>query len=50
MGGNGASVREDSPCEVSPTAPMRIELPPNNSLQRTQPQRDFMYDVEMLRR
>jgi hypothetical protein len=23
---------------------------PNNSLERTQPQREFMYDVEMLRR
>jgi hypothetical protein len=23
---------------------------PNNSLERTQPQRDFMYDVEVLRR
>jgi len=23
---------------------------PNNSLERTQPQRDFMYDVDMLRR
>jgi hypothetical protein len=25
-------------------------LAPNNSLERTQPQRDFMYDVGMLRR
>jgi len=24
--------------------------PPNNSLERTQPQRDFMYDVAVLRR
>ena len=25
-------------------------MPANNSLERTQPQRDFMYDVSMLRR
>ena len=25
-------------------------MPPNNSLERTQPQRDFMYDVAVLRR
>jgi len=25
-------------------------FPPNNSLERTQPQREFMYDVAVLRR
>src|SRR3990172_8823798 len=28
----------------------RISGPPNNSLERTQPQREFMYDVAVLRR
>ena len=27
-----------------------VEGRPNNSLERTQPQCDFMYDVDMLRR
>jgi hypothetical protein len=29
---------------------MKNDRPPNNSLERAQPQREFMYDVAVLRR
>ena len=33
-----------------PTEPLSDKGAANNSLERTQPQRDFMYDVAVLRR
>jgi len=36
--------------EQSVTYVLRLYQPANNSLERTQPQRDFMYDVAVLRR
>jgi hypothetical protein len=38
-------------CDLrSAPPPRQVRRPANNSLERTQPQRDFMYDVAVLRR